>query len=171
MLYFCPTCANMLLLKKQANEATDDINDGFVRYACTSCSYEVCSLYHYLNIRKKCKEWVMNIFIFHCARAPRHSRRRTPACSACSDVSQRSPPSLQYAVRDRVSTLIPLKQKVVDDVLGGDDEWKSVPTTASECEKCGHDKAFFREVQIRSADEPATLFFRCCKCSHVRREG
>lgn len=39
------------------------------------------------------------------------------------------------------------------------------------CEKCGHGQAYFKEVQIRSADEPATLFFRCCKCGDIRREG
>lgn len=36
---------------------------------------------------------------------------------------------------------------------------------------CRHDQAYFQEVQIRSADEPATLFFRCTKCAVNWREG
>ena len=39
------------------------------------------------------------------------------------------------------------------------------------CPKCGHTAAYFMEVQTRSADEPATLFFRCEKCKHNWREG
>ncbi|KAH0786295.1 DNA-directed RNA polymerase III RPC11 [Histomonas meleagridis] len=43
--------------------------------------------------------------------------------------------------------------------------------TTCKCEKCGHNEAYFIEIQIRSADEPATLFFCCCKCKHTWREG
>jgi DNA-directed RNA polymerase subunit M/transcription elongation factor TFIIS len=39
------------------------------------------------------------------------------------------------------------------------------------CSKCRHHQAFFMEVQIRSADEPATLFYKCTSCSHRWREG
>ncbi len=35
------------------------------------------------------------------------------------------------------------------------------------CGKCNYDKAYFREVQTRSADEAATLFFTCVKCGCV----
>ncbi len=39
------------------------------------------------------------------------------------------------------------------------------------CPKCSHGAAYFMEVQTRSADEPATLFYRCEKCKHNWREG
>jgi DNA-directed RNA polymerase III subunit RPC11 len=39
------------------------------------------------------------------------------------------------------------------------------------CEKCGHYEAYFTEVQMRSADEPATLFYCCVSCKHNWREG
>lgn len=41
------------------------------------------------------------------------------------------------------------------------------------CPNCRHDKAAYKEVQTRSADEPATLFFKCLnvKCGHNWREG
>ena len=43
--------------------------------------------------------------------------------------------------------------------------------TTCVCEKCGNNEAWFNEVQIRSADEPATLFYCCTKCGHRWREG
>lgn len=43
--------------------------------------------------------------------------------------------------------------------------------TSCVCEKCGNNEAWFNEVQIRSADEPATLFYCCTKCGHRWREG
>lgn len=39
------------------------------------------------------------------------------------------------------------------------------------CGKCSHGEAAFMEIQTRSADEPATLFFRCCKCAFQWKEG
>lgn len=38
------------------------------------------------------------------------------------------------------------------------------------CPKCGYSEAYFSTRQTRSADEPATTFFRCCKCSYSWRE-
>jgi transcription factor S len=39
-----------------------------------------------------------------------------------------------------------------------------------ECPKCGHDKAYFWEVQTRASDEPATKFLKCEKCKHIWRD-
>ena len=73
---------------------------------------------------------------------------------------------------DRViTTNVLLQKKQVDDVLGAEDEWRGAPETGAVCEKCGHGKAYFMEVQIRSADEPSTQFFRCIQCGHNWREG
>ena len=58
------------------------------------------------------------------------------------------------------------------DILGGDDAWAAVQKTdAAACPKCSHGTAYFFEVQTRSADEAATLFMRCQKCSHQWREN
>lgn len=32
------------------------------------------------------------------------------------------------------------------------------------CPYCEHDVAYFQQMQIRSADEPMTTFYRCAKC-------
>lgn len=68
--------------------------------------------------------------------------------------------------------------KTVEDVLGGADSWKNVDRTESgschlsntvdhanfqvNCtsEKCDNREAYYRQVQIRSADEPMTTFYR-----------
>lgn len=44
------------------------------------------------------------------------------------------------------------------------------PTTSVECPKCKHDEAEWWELQTRSADEPATVFYRCTKCRFTWRE-
>lgn len=38
------------------------------------------------------------------------------------------------------------------------------------CLKCGHNEAETWQLQMRSADEPSTHFFRCLKCKYTWRE-
>ena len=66
-----------------------------------------------------------------------------------------------------------LQRKDVDDVLGGSEAWANVDRTQADCPECSHDKAYFMQIQIRSADEPMTTFYKCCKpqCSHRWKEG
>ncbi|KAL7664327.1 DNA-directed RNA polymerase subunit [[Candida] zeylanoides] len=66
-----------------------------------------------------------------------------------------------------------LSRKEVDDVLGGDGAWDLVDQTAAQCpiDSCGGDKAYFFQLQIRSADEPMTTFYKCVKCAHQWREN
>ncbi|KAG6330319.1 hypothetical protein ID866_8770 [Astraeus odoratus] len=53
-----------------------------------------------------------------------------------------------------------MKRKEVDDVLGGDEMWKHADSTDASCDKCNNRRAFFYQLQIRSADEPMTTFYR-----------
>ncbi|SCZ89966.1 BZ3500_MvSof-1268-A1-R1_Chr1-3g01695 [Microbotryum saponariae] len=74
-----------------------------------------------------------------------------------------------------------LTRKEVDDVLGGEDSWKNVDSTAYDCPKeCGANRAFYMQIQIRSADEPSSqsfflqsTFYRCtnAKCAFQWREN
>ncbi len=57
-------------------------------------------------------------------------------------------------------------RKQVDDVLGGAAAWENVDRTMAVCPKCSHSEAYFLQMQIRSADEPMSIFYKCCKCSH-----
>ncbi|KAL8159410.1 hypothetical protein V2J09_000947, partial [Rumex salicifolius] len=46
------------------------------------------------------------------------------------------------------------------------------PITDASCPKCGHGKATYQQIQIRSADEPMTIFYECLNkgCGHRWRE-
>jgi DNA-directed RNA polymerase III subunit RPC11 len=66
---------------------------------------------------------------------------------------------------------VPLVRKQVDDVLGGDEAWENVDKTLTKCPQCAHNEAYYMQIQIRSADEPMSTFYKCVKCSHRWREG
>ncbi|XP_015924425.1 DNA-directed RNA polymerase III subunit RPC10 [Parasteatoda tepidariorum] len=75
-----------------------------------------------------------------------------------------------YIVRKRLSSRLYPKLKEVDDVLGGAKAWENVETTEENCPKCGHPKAYFLQIQTRSADEPMTTFYKCVDCAHRWKE-
>ena len=43
------------------------------------------------------------------------------------------------------------------------------PVTNETCPECGHDKAIYKMLQTRSADEAPTRIFTCTKCKHTWR--
>jgi DNA-directed RNA polymerase III subunit RPC11 len=65
-----------------------------------------------------------------------------------------------HNITETVSNKLTLKAKDVDDVLGAD-AWKNVDQTDAECAKCGAKRAYFMQIQTRSADEPMTTFYKC----------
>ncbi|KAI9008337.1 hypothetical protein BC832DRAFT_570853 [Gaertneriomyces semiglobifer] len=83
-------------------------------------------------------------------------------CLACPYVCKINKP-----IRNRTY----FKRKEVDDVLGGAEAWENVDATDADCPKCEHKRAYFMQLQIRSADEPMSIFYRCCHCAHQWREG
>ncbi|EEB08602.1 DNA-directed RNA polymerase III complex subunit Rpc11 [Schizosaccharomyces japonicus yFS275] len=64
-------------------------------------------------------------------------------------------------------------QKQVDDVLGGKEAWESNQQTDIPCENknCDNRRAYFFQLQIRSADEPMSTFYRCTECGYQWREN
>ena len=56
-------------------------------------------------------------------------------------------------------------------VLGGKEAWANVAKTEVTCPFCEHNKAYFKEIQIRSADEPSTVFYKCCECGKEWKDG
>ncbi|KAM5433147.1 RNA polymerase III C11 subunit [Microsporum ferrugineum] len=91
----------------------------------------------------------------------------------------------QYALDRTYYERTEMKRKEVADVMGGKDEWKNADSmpgifslsflpfyivyknqtdicTAAQCpaEGCEGDRAFFYQLQIRSADEPMTTFYK-----------
>ncbi|XP_065844239.1 DNA-directed RNA polymerase III subunit RPC10-like [Oscarella lobularis] len=84
------------------------------------------------------------------------------ACSTCPYVHNMS----------KLSSRTYPKMKEVDDVLGGKAAWENVDSTEEPCPKCHHPRAYFMQMQTRSADEPMTTFYKCCnaECSHRWKE-
>lgn len=66
-----------------------------------------------------------------------------------------------------------MERKQVDDMLGGKGSWDNVDQTTVLCpiDDCGGQKAYFYQLQIRSADEPMTSFYKCTTCGHQWREN
>ena len=75
-----------------------------------------------------------------------------------------------YDLTTAVSTDMTLERKCVDDVLGGVDAWKNADQTDSNCPRCANYRAYYQQLQIRSADEPMTTFFKCTACGFRWRE-
>ncbi|KAE9975085.1 hypothetical protein EG328_000506 [Venturia inaequalis] len=77
-----------------------------------------------------------------------------------------------YPLQKRYYERKTLQRKDVDDILGGADAWDNVDRTNVNCpdESCGNGQAYFYQLQIRSADEPMTSFFKCTKCAKQWRE-
>ncbi|KAK6019097.1 putative transcription factor S [Ostertagia ostertagi] len=71
-------------------------------------------------------------------------------------------------VTKKVSSRIYPKLKDLEEVLGGPSVWDNAQVTNERCPKCSNDRAYFMQIQTRSADEPMTIFYRCAnaECGH-----
>ncbi|EJD01796.1 uncharacterized protein FOMMEDRAFT_20569 [Fomitiporia mediterranea MF3/22] len=84
------------------------------------------------------------------------------ACNTCP---------YDFPITNQMTSREWLQRKAVDDVLGGDAAWNDADSTTVACPKCDNDRAYFYQLQIRSADEPMTTFYRCTTCTYQWREG
>jgi len=104
-------------------------------------------------------------------------------CPTCANILQveEGPNCLRFScstcpyihnIGKRIGSRTYPKLKQVDDVLGGSAAWENVDHTEATCPLCSHAKAFFMQIQTRSADEPMTTFYKCCKqeCGHRWRD-
>ncbi|KAL0209274.1 hypothetical protein RCL1_003532 [Eukaryota sp. TZLM3-RCL] len=78
------------------------------------------------------------------------------ACPTCSYI---------HAITGTYTRTVRFPPKKVDDVLGGSKAWENVDQTEVLCPKCSHNKAFFMQIQTRSADEPMSIFYKCADFS------
>ncbi|MGN1362984.1 MAG: transcription factor S [Methanobrevibacter sp.] len=89
---------------------------------------------------------------------PNEGKLKCNTCGYEKDVSSND----EYKVSEKINS----KDNVVD--LGSDLDVR--PTTNVLCPECGHNKAYFKLLQTRSADEAPTRIFTCVKCKHSWRE-
>ena len=78
-----------------------------------------------------------------------------------------------FALEDlNLSIFEKLIKKRGEDVLGGPEAWKDVAKTDARCPSptCNERMAYFRQMQIRSADEPMTTYYRCVSCGRQWKE-
>ncbi len=51
-----------------------------------------------------------------------------------------------------------------------EEDMETKPKTEETCPKCGNKEAYYWQYQTRSADEPATRFYKCTECGYTWRE-
>lgn len=83
------------------------------------------------------------------------------ACATCPYV---------YAIHQPLTQTKHFDSKIPDDVLGGKDQWQNVDQADANCpdQKCEHNRAYFMQIQTRSADEPMTTFYKVGKLSEAK---
>ncbi|KAI9582480.1 DNA-directed RNA polymerase III subunit RPC10 [Glossina fuscipes] len=77
-----------------------------------------------------------------------------------------------FNINKKTSTKTFPRLKEVDHVMGGAAAWENVDSTDADCPACSHKKAYFMQMQTRSADEPMTTFYKCANqlCGHNWRD-
>ncbi|KIW44492.1 uncharacterized protein PV06_02956 [Exophiala oligosperma] len=78
----------------------------------------------------------------------------------------------QFVLDKHYTDKYPMKKKQKDDVLGEEQSDLPINEVPGGCpnEKCESKKAYFYQLQTRSADEPPTSFFKCIECGKQWRE-
>lgn len=70
----------------------------------------------------------------------------------------------EYAITEPLYSRRVFHRKEREDVFGGPGAWDNAQKGKAQCpaEGCDGEEAAFFQVQIRSADEPMTSFFKAC---------
>ena len=74
------------------------------------------------------------------------------------------------AVEGEIEDLTPINREQAKETVIIENEPDTMAKMREQCPKCGHNEAYYWQLQTRSADEPATTFKRCTKCRHTWRE-
>lgn len=75
-----------------------------------------------------------------------------------------------FGIAERVTRKTWLTPKKADEPLTEENQAQGAKAPAV-CPQCTHGEAYFYQIQIRSADEPMTAFYSCCKCNFRWREN
>ena len=89
---------------------------------------------------------------------PKDGKYVCPTCNEEREIKKEDKESFTMHSTAKDETAV-----VTDDVA-------TLPKTRILCPECGYPEAYFTIRQTRSADEPETMIYRCCKCNHSWRE-
>lgn len=76
----------------------------------------------------------------------------------------------QYEIKRNLIQRYPNKTKKIEKIYGGENELKYASVCSKKCIKCPSETAMYMEIQIRSADEPMTIFYECVACRTTWKE-
>jgi DNA-directed RNA polymerase subunit M len=98
-----------------------------------------------------------------------------PKCGSLLKTKQEGKKTVQFCSCGYSSKLkeeTSFKEKVAkkEDIQVVEEKDDIHPLVDADCEKCGHDKAYFWLRQTRAGDEPETKFYKCEKCKHTWRD-
>ena len=88
-------------------------------------------------------------------------------CHACGKIISADSSTEAFEIKQKIRHDSEREKMVVIDDA---DAVETMPTASERCEKCGHTKASYWQVQTRSGDEASTTFYRCKKCSFTWRD-
>ena len=72
-----------------------------------------------------------------------------------------------FNVNETIERIITFEDKEdVDLIYNEKKELEKAPTAEIDCPNCHFNKATYKEIQTRSADEPTTIYYKCKKCGH-----
>jgi DNA-directed RNA polymerase subunit M/transcription elongation factor TFIIS len=178
MLVFCPTCGNMLLVELEGG-------GGPLRYACQTCPY-VQAITRTVRARAKLAPKVVED-VFDDERVWANAQRTNQgvwviSCTGCVYTGLclwlcvclgggclcTGLPSV--FARLRHLSMMHLTHTTYPPTTN---QQRQPKTTTAVCPACRGPDAFFAEMQTRSADEPATVFYRCAArgCGRVWTEN
>lgn len=197
MVLFCPTCGNMLLVEQAASVGLRF----FCQVRAPILSLGLWSLLHLSAVRPKLSETFESIiysntfspllllFCFRCKQlqaCPYTHRVYNEASETVALTKKRAEFILGSAddwknVQETDSALccaafltilphmpFPLVSRLIHCL-------SPVPPptpTSVVCAECGHNRAYYKSMQIRSADEPSSIWYRCSNhsCGYQWRE-
>lgn len=158
-MFFCPFCSTLLLV--------ETLPEGNA-LQCSTCRYvHTVASARGIVASNAYDEPILTIqhsFVAH----------NKKLMDAEDEMGEAAPPAAVVAAASAQLTAAEATEMVsaVDLVGEGAAEGGQVMTIPCQNEEspCGSTKAYYIQLQMRSSDEPATVFFKCVKCGHQWRQ-